>query len=487
MNSKTLAAVAILGTAWLAGCARSSPAPTDRPETAIPAGSPTATASESGRIRIRLLLVIDRFELEQESGSWTVDQDTVEDFNASQDEIQLALAPMDGDLVTTLTSGFAAGNGPDIVGAMGRSAADRFRDQWLDLSPYIRAGNYDVTQFNPALMRMYDTPEGLVSLPFAVNPSVLFFNTALFDRAGLDYPPAAYGRKYSLPDGTRIDWDWDAVRTIARLLTLDAEGRNASQAGFNPSLIVQYGFTWQWENHPSYWGSFWSGGSLLVPGGSPGRYAVRAPEAWEAAWKWTYDAIWGKRPFLASAAVEGSREFGDGNPFNSGKVAMTVQPAWLTCCIDGAPTWDAAALPAYGGTVGGRIDEAAFRIWKGTRHPQEAFAALAYLVDEGTRRLILGSEGMPAAYGAMPARTADQEAWMEIQQEKFPWVKNWDVFVDGLHYPDIPGAESDLPNRTEAWMRGNAFADLLRGTAGLDPDREIAEYLSDLEAIFNKK
>ena len=68
----------------------------------------------------------------------------------------------------------------------------------------------------------------------------------------------------------------------------------------------------------------------------------------------------------------------------------------------------------------------------------------------------------------------------------YPWVKNLDTVIAGLSYPDAPSAEGYMPNYNEAWTRGNTFANLLRNTAGLDLDKEIATYLADLTVIFGK-
>jgi multiple sugar transport system substrate-binding protein len=364
---------------------------------------------------------------------------------------------------------------------------DQLRDQWLDLTPLIRAAKYDVTQFNPALMKMYATPEGQIGLPFLASPSVVFYNTKLFDKAGLAYPPSAYGEKYKMPDGSEVEWSWETVQAIARLLTLDANGRNASEPGFNKDAISQYGFTWQYENHPSYWGSFWEAGTMLAPGGTPGNYAAQVPDAWKAAWEWTYDGIWGNQPFMASAAVEGSAEYGNSNPFNSNRIAMAIEGSWYLCCMKDVKTWDVAALPNYTGQVGGRVEEGTFRIWKGTKHPQEAFTVLTYLLGDAVQKLVIGSEKLPAPWSdSMPARIDNQKSWMDIQKMEFPWVKNWNVLIAGLNYPDIPSANSALPNNNNAWSRGNTFVNLLRSKPGLNLTLEIQNYVDDLTAIFNR-
>jgi multiple sugar transport system substrate-binding protein len=470
MNLRTASFLAvILYALWLTGC--------------VPA---TPTATTAAKIQIRLLLGGTCCASEKEASGKTAIEAVMDDFNASQDTINLSLMPLDGDVKTTLTAGFASGNGPDIVGALSSSQADLLSDQWLDLSPLIQSATYDLKQFPASLVNMYKTPNGQIALPFGVNPSVVFYNTQLFDQAGLNYPPARYGATYTMADGTQVEWNWDTLRDIARILTVDANGMNSTQAGFDRNQIRQYGFTWQYENHPAYWGSYWDSGSLLAPGGSKGKYLAQIPDAWKAAWKWTYDAIWGGQPFMANAAVESSAEYSSGNPFNSNRVAMTVQPTWLTCCVANVQSWDLAALPAYHSKVGGRIDEISFRIWKGSPHPQEAFDVLAYLVGEGNRQLLFGSKEIPQMYDAMPARIADQSDWVDIQKAIFPNVKNWSVVLDDLNYPDIPSADEYMPNYNMARIRGIKFADLLRGTGELDLDAEMEKYKDDLTTIFNQ-
>ena len=50
------------------------------------------------------------------------------------------------------------------------------------------------------------TEEGQVGLPFASFPSGMYYQREMFDEAGLNYPPNAYGEKYVMPDGKEVDW-----------------------------------------------------------------------------------------------------------------------------------------------------------------------------------------------------------------------------------------------------------------------------------------
>jgi multiple sugar transport system substrate-binding protein len=407
----------------------------------------------------------------------------VSDFNSSQCDAVVKLEIINYDAAKDiLSTEIAAGSAPDVIGPVGWAGSNAFFGQYLDFSSELKSSGFDTSVFNPALLKMYETAQGTVGLPFAVYPSTMFYNTALFDAAGLAYPPAKYGDKYTMPDGSSVDWSWDTVTKVAQLLTLDKGGKNATEAGFDKTNITQYGFTWGFENQPSYWGTFWGNGSYLAADGK----TAQPPDVWVAAWKWTYNSIWGDQPFQPNAAVGGSADFGSGNHFNSGKVAMIDNPVWYTCCIGNVKTWDAGIMPSYNGVTAGRVDADTFRIWKGTKNPKQAFEFLAYLVTTGTQKLIIGSKAMPAAYGALPARTADLQTWVDAKKVQFPWVKNWQTILDGLNYPDTPSAEAYMPNFSEAWARGTTFANLVNSQGGLDIDKEIQAFTSDLTKIFAK-
>ena len=109
---------------------------------------------------------------------------------------------------------------------MGGLAA--FEGQWLDLSPHIAATGYDTSQYDAAAVEFYNTDDGQIGLPFAVYPSMLWYKADLFEEAGLEPPPHEYGAKYTMPDGSEVDWSYDTVKEIAKLLTVDENGNDAT-------------------------------------------------------------------------------------------------------------------------------------------------------------------------------------------------------------------------------------------------------------------
>jgi multiple sugar transport system substrate-binding protein len=465
---------------WLAaGAAIASCNPsTATPATAIATISPTAETVE--------IHWFTGLGMGSEPNQRKAQQAVVDAFNRTvgkEKNIKLILDVVNSESAqATLAARIGEGGGPDIVGPSGVVDANAFHDQWLDLTPFISVAGFDTSMFPDSLRSLYESDGEMTALPFMVNPSVVFYNTSLFNRYGYAYPPDQYDKTYAMPDGSEAPWTWDTLASLARLMTMDGSGRNADDPDFSAADIRQYGFTWQDANHPSYWGAYWSDGSMW----ESGRETARAPEGWKAAWRWTYDAIWNDQPFMADASVEDSPAFASGEPFSSGKVAMTVLPFRYACCLGKDVAWDIGVLPSYDGKVSGRIEEAAFRILKTSRHPQEALTVLQYLITDGADRLLIGDESMPAAFDGIPAWSAKQDAWQTVKAGTFTDAHNLAIVLEGLDQTLVPPIEGFMPNFQEAWSRGTEFADRLRSTPGLDFDVEIKAYEDDLTAIFAK-
>jgi multiple sugar transport system substrate-binding protein len=420
-----------------------------------------------------------------------VEQALVDEFNATHDNIELILEVVPYDSARdTLATQIAAGEGPDVIGPVGWAGSNAFFGQWLELTPYIESSGFDTSVYDPALVEMYINEEGQLGLPFLVFPGAVFYIPAMFDEAGLNYPPANYGEDYVWPDGTTAEWNWDTFSDVAKLLTIDVNGLNATQEGFDATQIVQYGFHPTWSGHPAYIGAFH--GTPAFYTGSEGAYESAIPDSWKAAWEWWYDGIWGAQPFIPNGAVAGSPEFGSGNTFNSGKIAMTVTMLWYTCCLaDFAAAgyeFQFGAVPVSDdGVVHSRVDADTFRIWKGTEHPEEAFEVLAFLIGPvGTEYLVTGHGDLAAAYGGFPSLPEFQGPYLEAAAGNYPFVTTWDTILAGLAYPDVPSAEGFMPNWNESWARIQTFGDLLQNTEGLNLATEIATLESDLTVIFNK-
>lgn len=166
-------------------------------------------------------------------------QKVADRFNASQDRIKVEIMAIPHDTyVTKLNTLATAKNLPDC-GIMSEAGVLQFAENGLLYDVSSMYGTGDSKPLDSLIFRYQGKP---VAYSAANEILLLYYNKAMFDKAGLPYPPA----------DAKDAWTWDEFVRVAKLLTLDANGNNATSKAFNPGAIVQYGamvenLTWQLE------------------------------------------------------------------------------------------------------------------------------------------------------------------------------------------------------------------------------------------------
>jgi multiple sugar transport system substrate-binding protein len=446
-------------------------------EVEVEESAPAEPAAPGAPVRIRWFVGLGAGSDEP---TFAPQQAIVDQFNASQNEIELVLEIVDNDTAyDTLATQIAGGNAPDLVGPVGIRGRDSFKGAWLDLQPLMDANNYDLSDFDPAMVDFYRVQEeGQLGIPFAIFPSFVLYNIDLFDEAGLAYPPHEYGAPYVDADGNEREWNMDTLRELAMELTVDAGGNDATSDDFDSTNIVQFGWMNQWTD-PRGVGTFFGSGSLVADDGS-----AQVPAAWEDAWRWTY-AGWWEDWFIPNGPYGGA-EFlqGPGGPFSSGNLAMMHNHLWYVATWalgDVNFSWDLAATPSYNGEITSKMHADTFGILKSSKNPEAAFQVLTYLLSPEVAPQLLD------IYGGMPARISLQEPWLNNYFEtNFPG-QNIDkqVVIDSMEYADNPNHESYMPSFLETTDRYNEFWNRLANEPGLDFDAELAKFKTDLQGIFS--
>ncbi|MDT4762884.1 sugar ABC transporter substrate-binding protein [Sphaerochaeta sp. PS] len=166
-------------------------------------------------------------------------QKVADTFNASQNRISVEIMAIPHDTyVTKLNTLATAKNLPDC-GIMSEAGVLQFAESGLLYDVSKMYGPNDSKPLDSLVFRYEGKP---VAYSAANEILLLYYNKAMFDKAGLAYPPA----------DAKNAWNWDQFVANAKLLTLDANGNNATSPKFNPNAIVQYGamvenLTWQLE------------------------------------------------------------------------------------------------------------------------------------------------------------------------------------------------------------------------------------------------
>ena len=420
-------------------------------------------------------------------------QQVVKDFNDQQDKrtdgkmpILLSLEIVQNNTATDiLKTEIASGNAPDLIGPVGIKGRAGFAGQFLDMTPLIANAKYDMSKYPQKLVdTMKDGTTGaLLGIPYAVYPSYIFFNKDLFDEAGLKYPPQKVGDKYTMPDGSQVDWNWDTVRKIAMLLSVDKNGKDATQAGFDPKSQTQFGFEFQWTEGRRLASAF-GAGSLVGADGKTAQF----PDVWKAGWQWYYDGIW-KDHFIANDTERNSDLLAKGNVLSSGHAAMGHMFQWYICCMSPDATkpgnfkkWDIAVMPMNSaGATTAPINIDTFTISKDSPVSDRAFEAMTYLV---------GRLDLMALYGGTPAVGDQLKFFHDVVDptftKQFPGNKvNWQVALDMESYAESPNHEAEMPNYIKAQNDYTTVFSTLATKEGQDLNKTITDMVATLQADFS--
>jgi multiple sugar transport system substrate-binding protein len=394
------------------------------------------------------------------------EEEWVKFFNAGQGEIELVHEIVANEVAADrLKIQIADGDPPDIVGPVSVRGSNEFMGAWLDLKDYLSV--YDMSDFSQGAIDGWTVPdEGLIGLAVGVYPSALYVNYELFDKAGLDYPPQVYGDAYA--DGD--DWTVEKMEALSLLLTVDANGNNATSAAFDPENVVQFGYHHQWTD-PRGWGTFFKAGSFVA---DDGETAV-CPDHWREAFKWYYRGMW-EDHFAPNGPYQDSELLINGDPFGSGNTAMANCHTWYISWVPADTNWNYGCVPSYEGSTTCKLHADMVGVMGDSANP-DAATRVVYAIATSAKLI--------KVWDAVPAVESLQAGFFATLDEQFAQDVNWDTILAGLSYVDVPNHGGNMPNFEEADDRIVAFQSVMQDTADLDVDAAIDELVADLQAIFD--
>lgn len=212
-----------------------------------------------------------------------------------------------GDYGTAIQTDLAAGTVSDV-----------FDIEYANYAAYQATGVLaplevtDPAAYRQSLLDAYSTDGTSYALPSSFSDVVLFYNAALFDAAGLEYPSS--------------DWTWADERSAAQALTDQAAG---IWGDHQPISFYEY-----------YKVLAQNGESFLNEDGSA--VAFNTPGGIEAA-EWLVNKSGTVMPTIEQG--QGTADF-DTNLFKEGKLAMMHTGIWVFGAVADVPfTWDIAVEP----------------------------------------------------------------------------------------------------------------------------------------------
>ncbi len=311
-----------------------------------PTGAPAGEAGDASRekVSIQANFAFDSSESAPTIGEW------VAKFREAEPEIEVVEVYTSWpDHHTKLLTQAAAGTLPDFMEIYGGYASQWIRQgSFLGLNDFMAQDpSFDVPDFFPAILAMYQWQEETYALPYDHGPEILAYNQGLFDAAGMAYP-----------DET---WDMARLLEVAQALTVEGE-------------------TWGFHGYPRGWqteGQFlmpW-GGALLNEDET--ECLITEPAALEALQWWADTGLLHR---VQPSAAQGEMLKGMGGPFESGKVAMTDAAPWSAPSFNqfSEVQWDVAPWPKgpVAHTTAGQ--GSGFTITQNTKHPDAAWTFLRW-------------------------------------------------------------------------------------------------------------
>ncbi|HKM21519.1 MAG TPA: sugar ABC transporter substrate-binding protein [Lachnospiraceae bacterium] len=297
---------------------------------------------------------------------------------------------------------------------------------------------------------------------------VLYYNKDLFDAAGVEYPSATEAMS------------WDEFIKISQLLTLDTNGKNATEDGFDANNIVQYGCTvdnWTWQLE--VW-ALSNGGRWFSEDGK--ECTINSPEVAESIQN-VADLMnkYHVMPYRAGLTDDGVQ-----STICAGNIAMSTGGAWnMGTCLNGVDfNYGVARLPMMKESVtictgGPQV------VFSQSEHPEEAMEFIKWYMKEENSWDSLIATGI----------------WMPILEKYYTDTELTNKWIDNPNFPEHEECVGALVNyamdnaKSTCWYytpHTNEFIELLRAALGdvWTGDQTAAEALEanydSLNAILNQ-
>jgi multiple sugar transport system substrate-binding protein len=277
----------------------------------------------------------------------------------------------------------------------------------------------------PKSLRAFTYEKGLYALPKDIGSLVIFYNKDLFDKAGVPYP-----------DKT---WTWDTLIENGRRLTkTDSSGR-PSQFGFLAYRQIERWAPFVYQN----------GGRIFDENGE--RCLLDKPEAIEAVQFFT--DLFLKHHIMPTISQSQAMGGGQGQLFESGKVAMIVDGRWMVPQYSKAKfAWDVAHLPKMK-ERGTFTHVSGYVMSSRSKHKSEAWRLLKYLTGRKVQTSMT-EKGL-----LVPARKS---------------IAASDVFLT----PDVP------PAHDEVFLEATEYGHLLFTNPFMRRDEDVRKLEDMVELIF---
>jgi multiple sugar transport system substrate-binding protein len=251
--------------------------------------------------------------------------DAVEEFNASQDDVEVVVSSggvTPDQMLPKVTTAIASGTYPDIAYMYGSWGGNLATSPAIaDLTSIVAQPDVNWEDFWPAARETATVDGKVIGFPAIIDNLSVVYNKKVFDDAGVDYPSP--------------DWTWDEFRQTAAELTDPSKniyGVNYPVTGSEDTVWRFWPFLWQ------------AGGEVLTEDGTQATFNSDAGV--EALTFWQQMAVEDGSVYL-DPTEEKSEPL-----FTSGHLAMFITGPWEVPVLEEQDmNWGDQVLPSYDGTT----------------------------------------------------------------------------------------------------------------------------------------
>jgi len=373
------------------------------------------------------------------------------------------------DYWTALSTAFVSGTAPDVFwNHLSRYPDFVVNNLLVDLSPLIARDHVPTDIYVGGLVKVWGRGDKQYGLPKDWDTIGIVYNKAMLEKQGID-PKFLWDLDFNPADGGSFD------QVLAKL-TVDANGRNGLDSGFDRQNIAQYGLLLngqsdglgheEWANFAASLGWNYSAGPWAT------HFNYDDPRLIDTV-RWFADTSL-KKGFVVPA--KDAREAAATGLFAAQKGALALTGSWLVHWYEENCKFAIGFAPLPKGPVGRKsvINGLADSIWVGSKHQEEAWKWVKFLASPEAQKIVARfavvfpaiPEAAEISMKGMAAKGADVSAFVE--EAKQP---------DGTFFLPISEHASDVVRI----LRANFDAIFLEGA---DVEKTLKAANKEVNALF---
>lgn len=304
----------------------------------------------------------------------------VKEFEKNNPNIKVKLQHIPTDYDTKLATMIAGNTAPD-VSLMYKTTALAWADQGKirNISPLLEKDSEisEDTYIDGSFI--HTDKDTIIGITPCQEVFGLYYNIDAFKEAGIELPPTK----------AEDAWTWDEFIEVCKKLTIDQNGKNATEDGFDPNNIKQYGM-----NMPtSIWQTFLNLNDVKYVSDDGMKSNLTDPTVIDTIQKLADLSV---KYHVAPSPAQSKTLPAPAVALQSKKIAMDWDGQWVQIDLANAKVnYDVGVLPKMKNNKTTLFGEV-MCMFDTTKHPEEAWKFLKWMTSgEGTKDLITSGLWMP--------------------------------------------------------------------------------------------